>query len=80
MVPGILGDGGIPKAPVTVAVALMCAVTTITMGLYSNRPFTLGPGLGVTAFLAVTPSSRWAPCWDSPLKPSFSTKMGTCSR
>lgn len=54
VVPGILESAGIPRGPVTVAVILMTAVITILMGLYSNRPFALAPGLGSVAFLAVT--------------------------
>lgn len=54
IVPGMLEEAGIPKGPVTVAVILMTGVVTITMGLYSNRPFALAPGLGSVAFLAIT--------------------------
>ncbi|TCP29956.1 AGZA family xanthine/uracil permease-like MFS transporter [Scopulibacillus darangshiensis] len=54
VVPGILAEGGIPKGPVTVSVILMTGLTSIIMGLYSNRPFALAPGLGSVAFLAVT--------------------------
>lgn len=54
IVPGILTEAGIPKGPITVAVILMAGLTTIAMGLYSNRPFALAPGLGSVAFLAVT--------------------------
>lgn len=54
IVPGILTEAGLPKGPITVAVILMAGLTTIAMGLYSNRPFALAPGLGSVAFLAVT--------------------------
>ena len=54
VVPGILESAGIPRGPVTVSVILMSAVVTIVMGLYSNRPFALAPGLGSVGFLAVT--------------------------
>ncbi|MEK4298748.1 NCS2 family permease [Oceanobacillus sp. FSL W8-0428] len=54
MVPGMLEEAGMPKGPVTVSVILMTGVITIIMGLYSNRPFALAPGLGSVAFLAVT--------------------------
>lgn len=54
VVPGILAEGGIPQGPITVAVILMTGFTTVIMGLYSNRPFALGPGLGSVAFLSVT--------------------------
>lgn len=54
VVPGLLAEGGMPIGPITVAVILMTGITTIAMGLYSNRPFALAPGLGSVAFLAVT--------------------------
>ncbi|WP_066190561.1 NCS2 family permease [Gracilibacillus timonensis] len=54
VVPGMLEEAGMPKGPVTVAVILMTAVVTIVMGLYSNRPFALAPGLGSVGFLAIT--------------------------
>ncbi|ASN07419.1 permease [Virgibacillus necropolis] len=54
VVPGILEEAGIPVGPVTVSVILLTGLTTIIMGLYSNRPFALAPGLGSVAFLAVT--------------------------
>ncbi|UOQ94735.1 NCS2 family permease [Halobacillus shinanisalinarum] len=54
VVPGMLEEAGMPKGPVTVAVILMTGIVTIAMGIYSNRPFALAPGLGSVAFLAVT--------------------------
>ncbi len=54
VVPGMLDGAGLPKGPATVAVILMTGVVTIIMGLYSNRPFALAPGLGSVAFLSVT--------------------------
>lgn len=54
VVPTTLGDAGMPKDAVTVSLILMVAVTTIAMGLYTNRPFVLAPGMGSVAFLAYT--------------------------
>ncbi|GGJ93967.1 permease [Lentibacillus kapialis] len=54
VVPGMLEEAGMPKSPITVAVILMTGLVTIIMGLYSNRPFALAPGLGSVAFLSVT--------------------------
>lgn len=54
VVPGMLDNAGLPKGPATVAVILMTGIVTIIMGLYSNRPFALAPGLGSVAFLSVT--------------------------
>lgn len=65
IVPGILMEAGIPKGPITVAVILMSGLTTIAMGLYSNRPFALAPGLGSVAFLAVTLVSTEGIPWET---------------
>lgn len=54
IVPSILAEAGLPHGPITVSVILMAGITTIVMGLYSNRPFALAPGLGSVAFLSVT--------------------------
>lgn len=54
VVPGMLAGAGMPKGPVTVATILMIGIVTIIMGLFTNRPFALAPGLGSVAFLAVT--------------------------
>jgi AGZA family xanthine/uracil permease-like MFS transporter len=54
VVPGMLEEAGMPRGAVTVAVILMTGIITIIMGLYSNRPFALAPGLGSVAFLSVT--------------------------
>ncbi|MDW0108795.1 NCS2 family permease [Sporosarcina aquimarina] len=54
VVPAMLDNAGLPKGPATVAVILMTGIVTIIMGLYSNRPFALAPGLGSVAFLSVT--------------------------
>lgn len=54
IVPGMLEEAGMPVGPITVSVIPMTGIITILMGLYSNRPFALAPGLGSVAFLAVT--------------------------
>lgn len=57
VVPGILEAGGVPRAAVTVAIILMAAVSTLAMGLFTNRPLALAPGLGSVAFIAFTLSA-----------------------
>lgn len=54
VVPSTQSAAGIPKAPMTVALILVVAACTIAMGLYTNRPLALGPGMGSVAFLTVT--------------------------
>lgn len=54
VIPSMLEEAGIPQGAVTTAIILMAGLTTIAMGLFSNRPFALAPGLGSVAFLSVT--------------------------
>lgn len=57
VVPGILEAGGVPRGPVTVAIIVMAAASTLAMGLFTNRPLALAPGLGSVAFIAFTLSA-----------------------
>ncbi len=54
VVPGMLAGGGVPKNAALSVTILMTAITTIVMGLYTNRPFVLGPGLGSVAIFSFT--------------------------
>lgn len=54
VVPGMLEEASLPKGAMTTALILMAGLTTIAMGLFSNRPFALAPGLGSVAFFSVT--------------------------
>jgi adenine/guanine/hypoxanthine permease len=44
--PAILSAAGMPFEAVAVATAIAAAVTTAAMGLATNLPFALAPGLG----------------------------------
>jgi AGZA family xanthine/uracil permease-like MFS transporter len=50
--PAILSAAGIPFDAVAVGTALAAAVTTLAMGLATNLPFALAPGLGINAVVA----------------------------
>jgi adenine/guanine/hypoxanthine permease len=50
--PAILSAAGLPFSAVAVATAIAAAVTTAAMGLFSNLPFALAPGLGINAVVA----------------------------
>ncbi|MGH2947266.1 MAG: NCS2 family permease [Solirubrobacteraceae bacterium] len=50
--PAILSAAGVPFEAVAVATALAAAVTTAAMGLATNLPFALAPGLGINAIVA----------------------------
>jgi AGZA family xanthine/uracil permease-like MFS transporter len=50
--PAILSAAGVPFEAVAVATALAAAIATAAMGLATNLPFALAPGLGINAVVA----------------------------
>jgi adenine/guanine/hypoxanthine permease len=50
--PAILSAAGVPFNAVAVCTALAAAITTLAMGLATNLPFALAPGLGINAVVA----------------------------
>lgn len=54
VVPDMLSKGGLPFGSAFTVTIFMTVVTTIAMGLYTNRPFVLGPGLGSVAIFSFT--------------------------
>ena len=50
--PAILSAAGLPFEAVAVATALAAAIATAAMGLATNLPFALAPGLGINAVVA----------------------------
>src|SRR5918994_1305040 len=50
--PAILSAAGMPFAAVAVATAIAACVATLAMGLVTNLPFALAPGLGINAVVA----------------------------
>src|SRR5262244_1430080 len=52
--PAILGDAGMPVAGVAVATCLGAGVGCILMGLLSNYPLAMAPGMGLNAYFTYT--------------------------
>ncbi|MFH1414601.1 MAG: NCS2 family permease [Elusimicrobiota bacterium] len=52
--PVILRDAGMPYRGVLAATVLVCAVSSVMMGLFANLPYGLAPGMGINAFFAYT--------------------------
>ncbi len=52
--PLILGDAGMPVAGVAVATCLAAGIGSILMGLLSNYPLALAPGMGLNAYFTYT--------------------------
>jgi AGZA family xanthine/uracil permease-like MFS transporter len=48
--PGILSRTGMPFSGVLFATVMVSALSSIAMGLYSNLPYSLAPGMGINAF------------------------------
>ena len=51
---GMMIDAGMDGTGVMLSTALISGIITIAMGLYSNLPFALAPGMGSNAILAYT--------------------------
>ena len=52
--PLILADAGMPREAVVAATCLAAACGSILMGLLTNYPFAMAPGMGLNAFFAYT--------------------------
>ncbi|MCG8335542.1 MAG: NCS2 family permease [Proteobacteria bacterium] len=50
--PGILSNTGMPFAGVLFATVLVASLSSILMGLVTNLPFAIAPGMGLNAFFA----------------------------
>lgn len=48
--PGILSNAGMPFDGVLFATVLVCAISSVLMGLVANLPFGVAPGMGINAF------------------------------
>lgn len=49
--PSILANVGAPIGALVTSTILASSLSSIAMGIYANRPFVLGPGIGVNAFV-----------------------------
>ena len=49
--PSILAETGAPISALITSTILASFFSSIAMGIYANRPFVLGPGIGVTVFV-----------------------------
>ncbi len=50
----ILKNAGMPFSGVLFATVLVCAFSSIAMGLYANLPYSVAPGMGINAFFTFT--------------------------
>ncbi|MEA1651110.1 NCS2 family permease [Nitrospirillum sp. BR 11164] len=54
VIPSLLASGGMDRGAATTAAIVVMAAGSLFMGLYSNLPFIVGPGLGGSAILGIT--------------------------
>ena len=54
VVPHMMGEAGVPTGAMLTGMVLMIFVTSMVMGLYTNRPFALAPGMGSVAIFSIT--------------------------
>lgn len=61
--PAILGDAGMPVASVAAATCFAAAFGSIMMGLVSNTPLALAPGMGLNAYFSYTVVQQMGVPW-----------------
>ena len=65
--PSFMAAAGMDVGAVTVATALLSAVFSLFMGLYTNLPFALAPAMGSNAFFAYTLVAGGVVSWETGL-------------
>ena len=65
--PAILGEAGMPVASVAAATCLAAAFGSILMGLLSNYPLALAPGMGMNAYFTYTVVKGMGVPWETAL-------------
>lgn len=65
--PAILAAAGMPQPALVTVTALTAAVSTLLMGLLTNFPLALAPGMGINAYFAFTICLGLGVSWQSAL-------------
>ncbi|WP_064616723.1 NCS2 family permease [Streptobacillus moniliformis] len=68
---GILSTAGLPANAVFLATAVSAAAACIFMGIYSNSPIALAPGMGLNAFFTYTVVLGYGYTWQEALAMVF---------
>src|SRR5438874_11731911 len=69
--PAILGAAGMPVAAVAVATCLASGIGCILMGLLSNYPLALAPGMGLNAYFTYSVVKGMGVAWQTALGAVF---------
>jgi AGZA family xanthine/uracil permease-like MFS transporter len=65
--PTIMGDAGMPVAAVAIATCLAAGLGSVAMGLFSNTPLALAPGMGLNAYFTYTVVKGMGVPWETAL-------------
>ncbi|MGL4533608.1 MAG: NCS2 family permease [Fusobacteriaceae bacterium] len=74
--PMFMNAAGMDTKAVTIVTAILSAVFSIAMGLYTNRPFAMAPAMGGNAFLAYTLVASGAVTWEVGMGMVFLSGIG----
>lgn len=69
--PAILSKTGMPFPGVLFATVLVCAFSSIAMGLFANLPYGVAPGMGINAFFTFTLVLGMGVRWETALGAVF---------
>ncbi|MGL4988707.1 MAG: solute carrier family 23 protein, partial [Cetobacterium sp.] len=74
--PMFMSAAGMDVKAVTIVTALLSAVFSIVMGLYTNRPFAMAPAMGGNAFFAYTLVAGGLVSWEVAMGMVFLSGVG----
>ncbi|MGL5126098.1 MAG: NCS2 family permease [Fusobacteriaceae bacterium] len=74
--PMFMNAAGMDTKAVTIVTAILSAIFSIVMGLYTNRPFAMAPAMGGNAFLAYTLVASGAVTWEVGMGMVFLSGIG----
>ena len=67
VIPSLLATGGMDRGAATTSTIIVFVLSTIFMGLYTNLPFIVGPGIGGSVILGVTLAATEHVAWQTGL-------------
>ena len=71
VIPSLLATGGMDRGAATTSTIIVFVLSTIFMGLYTNLPFIVGPGIGGSVILGVTLAATQHVAWQTGLGIAF---------
>jgi len=71
VIPSLLATGGMDRGAATTSTIIVFVLSTIFMGLYTNLPFIVGPGIGGSVILGVTLAATEHVAWQTGLGIAF---------